>query len=103
MNENGSDRRKRKRLQVRRKRAIKRYTMLALIMGTVGFLMMLVEEMVDYQEKASLSTSPFSDERAPSSLFSSDPGRQQNGGGSSQKNLSVEQMQEAAKTLGIIK
>ncbi len=36
---------------VLRKRAIRRYVMIALAMGTIGFLVMLVEEMLDYSDE----------------------------------------------------
>jgi len=99
-------RRHRKRLlQVKKKRAIKRYVMIALIMGTVGFLMMLVEEAFDQHEKP-IQSSGFEDDQTPPSIFSSDRTQQRKKGDSSSQGLDVEQlkkMKKAAEMLGIVK
>ena len=90
-----------------RKRAMRRYVMIALAMGTVGFLMMLVEEMFDHSDEHIKAHDdwPFAGERSSPSPFSDHPPKKQSGGGT-QQNLSPEdlkKMKKAAEMLGIIK
>jgi len=107
MNGRGSSRRrKRRRSQVQHKRMLKRYMMIALIMGTVGFLFMMIEEGLDSKDERSSASSAFSDDVQPPSIFSSGVDGKKKQGGESGQNLSPEQMKQmkqAAEMLGIIK
>ncbi|MDX8412826.1 MAG: hypothetical protein R8J85_01955 [Mariprofundales bacterium] len=106
MNRKGSSRRRMRRSQVQHKRMLKRYMMIALIMGTVGFLFMLVEEAMDHNEERSSASSAFSDDVQAPSIFSSGADGKKQQGGESGQNLNpeqVKQMKQAAEMLGIIK
>ncbi|MDQ6964965.1 MAG: hypothetical protein Q9M13_08620 [Mariprofundales bacterium] len=106
MSENGQVRRRRRRSTVQRKRMLKRYMMIALLMGTVGFLIMVVEELLDYSEERSGEHIGFSDDvpNASHSALGEQQGR--DSGRPSSQQLTPEQIQKmkrAAEVLGIIK
>jgi len=106
MNGRGGSRRKQRRSKVKHKRMLKLYLMIALAMGTVGFLIMMVEEGLDYKDERSSASSEFSDDVQPPSIFSSGADGKKKQGGESGQNLSPEQMKQmkqAAEMLGIIK